>query len=819
MAGHVFTDDEIKQIIDVINTTKHTQYIGQRYVPILGRKGEDTIEWDDTAPYEPLTIVLYKGNSYTSRQYVPTGADINDGQYWANTGNYNAQVEQYRQDCVHATRRADEAYEHADEAYNLADDTKNNLAAIGVHDVPSATAFKKALDDTASLAHTNETAIASIGADVAAISARIDRANVFNFLDYAAKGGDDDERLDYILALPNSAGRALYFPAGDYHFKREHELPDRFAIYGEGASTRLIREDVPDDTDGLGTCLFKISTTKSGYELCDFTFESPTAMPSADAPDTKRHNIYMLKIAQKGITDVYAHDIDCASYSLMMCGLPHVDSTDGDRNARITVARCTAGAWTNNNTKKHDITTAVVEIYNTDDWRVTGCRFNNKNYWGGGCGIQCWGGSSIDEETFRGGGKWMHRFAIDNNIVRHTQWSPIYTACAADGYIVNNVCEDCSDGCMSIEGARNVVISGNVLRDSNNYCAALANAMDNVVFSGNVLTQSGGAARLGDQNKPGQVQHRRYRFINRWGLRVNEDTSLHQSLVVAGNVFRYDGDTTVATDGQCCGVIELGVDCGTLSFADNHLTNVMLSTFTKPVTGDWGIASSYQLAFLRPGRVRIRGNSFVFDDADARVAQEGAPFQNACIYVSPSFGQPVVIENNEIKSIDYAEKAVPITMRNIYVSRTSGGEHYELDTKANKSLFVVRDNVFSRFDRILNAKSDSGINSLDVILQNNLYQTSDEWQIVKGGGYGTNIFFDNNRKQLYDKETGELSYVEPLVMHLPPKGSDLYKMTAIGTDFTFPGAQTLGGKQYHTITRVTDGWRGCGEVGPVVSEW
>lgn len=98
MSGHVFTDDEIKQIIDVINTTKHTQYIGQRYVPIFGRKGEDTIAWDNSAPYEPLTIVLHAGNSYTSRQYVPTGADINDERYWANTGNYNAQIEQYRHD-------------------------------------------------------------------------------------------------------------------------------------------------------------------------------------------------------------------------------------------------------------------------------------------------------------------------------------------------------------------------------------------------------------------------------------------------------------------------------------------------------------------------------------------------------------------------------------------------------------------------------------------------------------------------------------------------------------------------------------------------
>lgn len=76
------------------------QYIGSRYVPIFGRKGEESILWDNSAPYEPLTVVLYQGNSYTSRQYVPIGIDIHNEEFWANTGNYNAQVEQYRQEVL-----------------------------------------------------------------------------------------------------------------------------------------------------------------------------------------------------------------------------------------------------------------------------------------------------------------------------------------------------------------------------------------------------------------------------------------------------------------------------------------------------------------------------------------------------------------------------------------------------------------------------------------------------------------------------------------------------------------------------------------------
>lgn len=58
----------------------------------------DPIDWDRTKTYEPLTIVYHQGNSYTSRQSVPEGVAITDTTYWALTGNYNAQIEQYRKE-------------------------------------------------------------------------------------------------------------------------------------------------------------------------------------------------------------------------------------------------------------------------------------------------------------------------------------------------------------------------------------------------------------------------------------------------------------------------------------------------------------------------------------------------------------------------------------------------------------------------------------------------------------------------------------------------------------------------------------------------
>ena len=72
------------------------QYVGARYVPVFA----DPLEWSDTIGYEPLTVVLHEGNSYTSRQSVPVGIDINNTTYWAETGNYNAQIEAYRQEVL-----------------------------------------------------------------------------------------------------------------------------------------------------------------------------------------------------------------------------------------------------------------------------------------------------------------------------------------------------------------------------------------------------------------------------------------------------------------------------------------------------------------------------------------------------------------------------------------------------------------------------------------------------------------------------------------------------------------------------------------------
>lgn len=88
-----------------------TQYIGSRYVPQFA----DPAEWNNTRTYEPLTIVLNEGNSYTSRQFVPMGIEITNENFWLETGNYNAQVEAYRQEVLTFTQNVNPVFTTAKE--------------------------------------------------------------------------------------------------------------------------------------------------------------------------------------------------------------------------------------------------------------------------------------------------------------------------------------------------------------------------------------------------------------------------------------------------------------------------------------------------------------------------------------------------------------------------------------------------------------------------------------------------------------------------------------------------------------------------------
>lgn len=70
-----------------------SMYIGARYVPMFA----DPVNWDNERAYEPLTIVVHNGDCYTSKCFVPVGADIANGLYWVKSQDYNYQFDQLKQ--------------------------------------------------------------------------------------------------------------------------------------------------------------------------------------------------------------------------------------------------------------------------------------------------------------------------------------------------------------------------------------------------------------------------------------------------------------------------------------------------------------------------------------------------------------------------------------------------------------------------------------------------------------------------------------------------------------------------------------------------
>ena len=124
----------------------YNQYIGMRYVPIVDG------DWSQSKAYEPLVVVVYNGNSYISKTYVPAGTLPTNETYWILAANYNAQVEQYRQE----VRQYQEIVENFDtDISDLETDVGNLQTTVGNHQ----TAIEDNTEDIASL----QTFVDSIG--------------------------------------------------------------------------------------------------------------------------------------------------------------------------------------------------------------------------------------------------------------------------------------------------------------------------------------------------------------------------------------------------------------------------------------------------------------------------------------------------------------------------------------------------------------------------------------------------------------------------------------------------------------------------------
>lgn len=225
-----------------------TQYIGARYVPLFA----DPMQWDSTKTYEPLTIVYNGGNSYTSRQYVPAGIQIDDDAYWALTGNYNAQIEQYREEVARCDGRikaveGDTAQLKTDNAQLKTDVSrlKTDTGRLGT-DLTETKADVAA--NTSSITSINETlaAIAPLDAVPTMNSTKgITSDGVYKALQATVEGtrkcivviGDS-----WVMTDPNDTAKAYY---SHWLTLFKNRYPDNvfFTRYADSSPTTIIRTE------------------------------------------------------------------------------------------------------------------------------------------------------------------------------------------------------------------------------------------------------------------------------------------------------------------------------------------------------------------------------------------------------------------------------------------------------------------------------------------------------------------------------------------------------------------------------------------------
>ena len=217
---------DLNKFKNEMNLSGQNVYVGHRYVPKL-----DT-EWTNTKSYESLTIVTYQGNSFTSRQNVPVGIDINNEEFWVSTGNYNAQVEQYRQDVV------------------------------GV---------RNDLESQQELVNDNKT--------------KIDNLKVINVLDFGAKGDsetDDRQAIqDAIDYASQNGGGKVYLPKGVYNLNSKNENHDALLVInhsnvkliGEGEQISVLNATVEADAQLVIGTIQTVSTEIMRTTIEDITFK------------------------------------------------------------------------------------------------------------------------------------------------------------------------------------------------------------------------------------------------------------------------------------------------------------------------------------------------------------------------------------------------------------------------------------------------------------------------------------------------------------------------------------------------------------------
>lgn len=241
-ANPPFTDEQIQTILNLLGQGNAVmQYTGARYVPLFA----DPIQWDSANTYEPLTIVTDQGNSYTSRQYVPVGIELTNTDFWVNTGNYNAQIEQYRQEVAQISNRLDAAEDKFSTVYDTvaamkADQTIAAGMIVSTRGRNSAGDAGKAVYEIVAEATANDMDIIALANGL--FAQNISEINVVSYGADNTGATDAATVINYAIQkarkLFNSSPfikgpKAVYFPGGKYRIESTVTVSPLCKLAGE----------------------------------------------------------------------------------------------------------------------------------------------------------------------------------------------------------------------------------------------------------------------------------------------------------------------------------------------------------------------------------------------------------------------------------------------------------------------------------------------------------------------------------------------------------------------------------------------------------
>lgn len=224
---------DLEKFKNEMNLSGKNVYVGHRYVPkIMG-------DWDSTQIYEPLSIVQFQGNSFTSRQFVPSGVELTNEEYWASTGNYNAQVESYRQEVKALSNELDDKVDNTQLA-----EVKEDISELALN-VKTFGAYGDGLSHKLSSVYTT------------LAEAKVDYPQAISL----------DDQFDYVAikkaldeAAKNTKGNSVYLPAGVYKLNRTLEITpthvtdrpvSKTNFYGTNYEASVLDFSLAESGDGL----------------------------------------------------------------------------------------------------------------------------------------------------------------------------------------------------------------------------------------------------------------------------------------------------------------------------------------------------------------------------------------------------------------------------------------------------------------------------------------------------------------------------------------------------------------------------------------